>query len=247
MSSETRIDEPIHAHGRFFGVTVGIVTNLNDPEGLGRVKLKLPWLDDLVETPWARLLAPMAGASRGLALPPEVGDEVLVAFEHGAIEFPYVLGGLWGGRDKPPPAVEAGKVKRRGLTTAAGHSLEFLEDDGGGKGAVTLSTATGRSLQISDSEEGLALATTKHVITLDDQSGTLEIEALGTLVLKAGQCKLSFGDSGIELAFQGATLKLSAQGVELSSNSLLSVKAAGKLDLQTNGVLTIRGNTVMIN
>jgi len=94
---------------RFFGVTVGIVTNNKDPDGLGRVKATLPWMADQIETDWARVVTPMAGGSRGVYFLPEVDDEVLVAFEHGDPGSPYVLGGLWNGKDKPPESNSDGK------------------------------------------------------------------------------------------------------------------------------------------
>src|SRR4051812_31769405 len=81
--------------GRIYGVVVGVVTNNQDKEGLGRVKVKFPWLSDADESNWARIATPMAGASRGVFFLPEVDDEVLVVFEQGLVSRPYVLGGLW--------------------------------------------------------------------------------------------------------------------------------------------------------
>ena len=106
--------------GGCIGVTIGIVTNNHDPEGLGRVKLKLPWLSEDIETHWARVATPMAGNGRGLYVLPDVDDEVLVAFEHGMVEFPYVLGSLWNGKDTPPETNEDGKNNRRTPTLSAG-------------------------------------------------------------------------------------------------------------------------------
>ena len=80
---------------RVTGVVVGVVTNNQDPDGLGRVKVKFPWLSDADESSWARIAAPMAGKERGLYFLPEVDDEVLVIFEHGDLRFPFVPGALW--------------------------------------------------------------------------------------------------------------------------------------------------------
>ena len=110
-----------------FGVTIGIVTNNHDPEGLGRVELKLPWLSEDIETHWARVATPMAGNGRGLYVLPDVDDEVLVAFEHGMVEFPYVLGSLWNGKDTPPETNEDGKNNRRLLRSRQGHVI-ILDD-----------------------------------------------------------------------------------------------------------------------
>ena len=84
------------------GVVVGLVTDNNDPEDLCRVKVTFPWLDDSVESDWARIAATGSGNDRGMLWLPEVNDEVLVAFEHGDVHRPYVLGGLWNNKDKPP-------------------------------------------------------------------------------------------------------------------------------------------------
>ena len=76
------------------GIVIGLVTDLADPENLGRVRARYPYLGDEISD-WARLVTPMAGKDRGVFFRPEVGDEVLVAFELGDVRRPYVLGSLW--------------------------------------------------------------------------------------------------------------------------------------------------------
>jgi phage protein D len=87
-------------------IVVGQVTNNNDPDGLGRVKVKFPTLGDDLESWWARIASPSAGKDRGLLMMPIVGDEVLVAFEHGDTRRPYVIGSLWNGRAQPGNLVQ---------------------------------------------------------------------------------------------------------------------------------------------
>ncbi|NTU80835.1 MAG: phage tail protein [Chloroflexales bacterium] len=239
--------ERAEQRGRFYGVVIGIVTNLNDPDKLGRVKLKLPWLDDQAETTWARVAAPLAGSARGLATLPEVGDEVLVAFEHGDIAFPYVLGGLWNGKDAPPPVVDNGKVKVRSITTRAGHAIAFHEDEGGGKGKLTVTTADGRTLEISDKDEKITVRSKKHTITLDDRKGSVTIESGGELSLNGSGCALKFAQSGLELSHAGGALKIGASGIELVSKGNLDLKGNGIANLKTGGVLNIQGTLVKIN
>ena len=91
------------AGGVINGVAIGLVTQNQDKEGLCRVQVSYPWHDKPLETYWARLAMPMAGSGRGLVLIPEIGDEVLVAFERGDLRFPYVVGALWNGKDRPIP------------------------------------------------------------------------------------------------------------------------------------------------
>ena len=82
-------------------VVVGIVTQNSDPDDMGRVRVRYPALGDDIEGWWARIAAPAAGSERGLLMMPVAGDEVLVAFEHGDVRRPYVLGALWNGSDTP--------------------------------------------------------------------------------------------------------------------------------------------------
>ncbi|HEV8320835.1 MAG TPA: phage baseplate assembly protein V, partial [Myxococcota bacterium] len=86
----------------YTSVVIGVCTNNKDPEGLGRIKVKFPWLEASEESHWARVCQFMTGGGRGMWIIPEVDDEVLVAFEHGDVHFPYVLGSLWNGVDRPP-------------------------------------------------------------------------------------------------------------------------------------------------
>ena len=116
--------------GRLYGVVFGIVTNNKDPEGLGRVKVKLPWMADELESNWARVVTPMAGAQRGIYFLPEVDDEVLVAFEHGSAEHPYVLGALWNGKDKPPESNSDGKNNTRTIRSRSGHVIRLTDTAG---------------------------------------------------------------------------------------------------------------------
>jgi uncharacterized protein involved in type VI secretion and phage assembly len=214
------------------GVVVGIVTNINDPDGLGRVKVKFPWLDERHESDWARLAAPGAGPGRGVYFSPEVDDEVLVAFEHGDISRPFVVGGLWNGKDKTPAeAATGGKVQRRTLKTRVGHTIELHDDEGAGKGLIRITTAGGHTLTLSDNDKQITVKSSAHTITLDDQGRAVKIESGGDLELKAPGGKLSIGSSGVELA----------------SNASLKVQANAMLDVKTSAVLTIQGSLVKIN
>ena len=126
------------------GVVAALVTDVNDPDKLGRVKLKFPWLSDTYTTDWARSVQLGAGKDRGSVVLPEVNDEVLVAFEQGDIRRPYVLGGLYNGVDKPSLGSglidgSTGAVKRRGFVSKKGHKLVFLDD--ASKSGVMISTA----------------------------------------------------------------------------------------------------------
>lgn len=215
------------------GVVVGIVTNNNDPEQLGRVKVKFPWLDDGQESHWARLAAPGAGNERGLLLLPEVEDEVLVAFEQGDVGRPYIIGGLWNGKDAPPAeAVLSGKVQTRVLKTRTGHVIELQDDGSGGNGFITLKTKDGHTITASDSDRKVTIVSKGgNEIVISDTERSISINSNGSIKLEG----------------PGGKLAITESGVELSSKSMLKVQANAVLDVKTSAILNIQGSLVKIN
>lgn len=113
------------------GVYVGVVTNNHDPENWGRIKVVYPWTDNSTESHWARLATLYAGKDRGSYFVPEVGDEVLMVFEHGDPNRPYVVGSLWNGQDPlPEPGHPDGEDNHKILETRSGHKMTFDDTDG---------------------------------------------------------------------------------------------------------------------
>ena len=191
-------DERDDAAARVSGVVVGVVTNNQDPEGMGRVKLKFPWLSDEDESNWARVAAPMAGGGRGFYFLPEVEDEVLVAFEQGDVRFPYVVGSLWNGKDAPPASNDDGKNNVRVIKSRSGHVVRLTDEDGkemieiidmSGKNSVRIDTSK-KTITIT-SDKDIVLSAAQGKITLDAQeieiksSAGAKVEAGGNLDLKA--------------------------------------------------------------
>lgn len=228
------------------GVVLGVVTNINDPDGMSRVKVKFPWLDDTQESTWASVIAPGAGNNRGFIIYPEVNDQVLVAFEHGDISRPYVLGGVWSSSDAVPvTGIQDGKVKLRAIKTRAGHSLEFAEDDGGNKGSITLKTVGGQKIVISDTDKGIDVISAKHSIKFDDQGNAVKIVSGGTLEITASGNKLSFTQSGLELSGSGGKLAIAPAGIELAANANITVKGNANCDIQANAMLNVKSSAIL--
>lgn len=173
---------------RIDGVVVGIVTSNRDPDGMARVRVKFPWLSESDESWWARLAAPMAGGDRGVYFLPEVDDEVLVAFEHGDIRFPYVLGGLWNGKQAPPVKNDDGKNNLRVIHSRSGHVIRLDDSDGSEK--IEIIDKTGDNSIVIDSSSNKISIKSDGDILLESQSkvvvkgSTIEIEASGELKLK---------------------------------------------------------------
>jgi uncharacterized protein involved in type VI secretion and phage assembly len=112
---------------KMFGVEVGIVTGVKDPDKLGRIKVCFPRLPGKPESDWVRVAQPAAGAGRGFYWLPHVGDEVLVAFERGEAHRPYVIGSLWNGKDKPIKGAYQDENTTVFIQTKSGHQI-VLDD-----------------------------------------------------------------------------------------------------------------------
>jgi phage baseplate assembly protein V len=203
---------PDSADGRFTGVAMAIVTNNKDPDGLGRVKVKLPWLDEGFESDWTRVVTTMAGAGRGLYCLPEVNDEVLVAFEHGRLDSLYVLGGLWNGKDKPPENNQDGKNNVRALKSRSGHVIRLTDADGDEK------------IEIIDK-------TGKNSIVVSAKDKTITITA----------------DADVTIRSSNGKLKLSGNGVEITSQAAVKVEATQNMNLKAGAQLNVKGQMVNIN
>lgn len=190
---------------RIHGVVIGLVTNTKDPDKLARVKVKFPWLSDSDESDWARVATPMAGNGRGLQLLPEVDDEVLVAFEHGDMRFPYVLGVLWNGKDKPPEDNADGKNDVRVLKSRGG--LQIRLTDEAGKEKIEIVDKSGKNRIVIDAAAKSVTIAADGDVTVSAPQGTLKLEAR-TIELKAtGSAKLESGGA-LDVKASGAlTLK----------------------------------------
>jgi uncharacterized protein involved in type VI secretion and phage assembly len=160
---------------RTYGVVIGEVVDVKDPQGEGRVKVKFPVLPGRNEGFWAPVATLMAGKGRGSLFLPENGDEVLVAFEHGDVNHPHILGFLWNGADKPPASGIDEHVRR--LQTVSGHTLDF--DDNSGDEKVVLRTQGGHSVALTDAPAAKVRieSSANHVVELDDASGAGKLQA----------------------------------------------------------------------
>jgi uncharacterized protein involved in type VI secretion and phage assembly len=211
LSQLTAILSQPEDRGRFLGVTVGVVTNNQDPDGLGRVKVKFPWLSDEDESNWARILTPMAGNDRGLYFLPEVDDEVLVAFEHGQADFPYVLGALWNGKDKTPESNDDGQNNMRTIKSRSGHIIRLDDTDGSEKIEI-LDKSGKNSFVISTADNTITVAADAD-ITIESSSGKLTFSGNGIEIKSQAEVKIEAGsDMNLEASGQqtikGATVNI---------------------------------------
>ena len=197
-------------------VVVGLVTNNQDPDALGRVRVRYPVLGSDHEGWWARVTAPAAGANRGLLMTPQPGDEVLVAFEHDDEEHPYVIGSVWNGTAKPQELAHAD-----GSFALRSDKQVLIE-------AAEAMTLTGDK-EFTVSSAGSAKITTSER-SGEGAPGDVTLDAKGKAVVKAGTAASM--DAGTEASISGSTT--------------VKVKAGTQLQLEGGGQVVIKGATVQI-
>jgi uncharacterized protein involved in type VI secretion and phage assembly len=185
---------------KYYGVVTGKVISQLDPLSLGRVQVQLPFIDSVDLSPWARIASPMASTETGFYFIPQMGDEVLVAFEHGDPAVPYVIGSLWSASAPPPlpsPLPQMSMIK-----TLAENTIMFTEVPP----TITIKTAAGQTILLS--ETGVQI--------FSDPDHVVNITSAGIQII-AGENAISMGDSGISIA--------ASSNLTISSGSTVSISA----------------------
>ncbi|MET7343871.1 VgrG-related protein [Streptomyces sp. NPDC087866] len=231
---------------RWAGLVSGTVTDTHDPEGSGRVKVRFPWLSDEYASDWART-AQSGGTGGGEAFIPEVGDEVLVGFEQGHLDRPYVLAGLYNGKDRPggggsdanaPGAPgggdlvdpTTGAVNRRAFASRSGNQLELLDAANGPQG-VRLRTGDG-----------------KLTIDLDRRGTAVVINSDGSVTIEAKERVSVTAAKGVALDAGSGELTLTGESVTLTSRNGVALNGGnGKVALSTDGAVEVRGGQVTVD
>lgn len=234
---------------RVYGVVVGIVRDIKDQQNLGRVKVDFPWLgeaaeavsmssqDDRAHSFWARIAMLMAGNGRGTWFIPEVGDEVLVAFEHGDLDRPFVIGALWNTDDTPPESMDAaGKNNVRAIWSRSGHKIVL--DDSDDKPSIMIVDKTGKNSIFIDS------ANNAMQIKVE---GDLSIEVKGNISIKTDGKFETTAKQAISTK-TNADLKLEATGGStMTANSTAEIKGSAGLKLESSAQTEVKGTTVSVN
>jgi len=171
------------------GIVIGLVIDLKDEENIGRVKVKYPHLEDQ-PSDWARLAAPMAGNKRGTVFRPEVGDEVLVAFEHGEPRRPYIIGSLWSKADPPPDDLgDAEKNDVRLIESRSGHRI-ILDDTQGKERIVFIDKDNLRKVVIDSANSKIEVICEQGNVEVKAAAGDVKVEAINVSIKASAELKL---------------------------------------------------------
>ncbi|NUS14748.1 MAG: VgrG-related protein [Streptomyces sp.] len=228
---------------RIPGLATGVVTDVREPDGgqNGAVRLTFPWLDDTYVTDWVRTVQ-WGGKGGGGVVSPEVNDEVLVGFEQGLLDHPYVIGGLYNGTDRPSPhdvpLVDrtSGKLNRRSVVSRSGHRVELLDAPAPGPSGLRLVTGDERM-----------------EVRLDDRNNRIEVTVaaakggspLTSLVLDRNGITLDAGQGTVKVVGRQLDLDGTA-GVRVTAPSV-SVKGSADVTVDGGALAVLRAALVRIN
>lgn len=203
-----------------FGVEIGIVTNVRDPEKLGRIKVCFPRLPGKPESDWCRVAQPAAGAGRGFYWLPQVSDEVLVAFERGEAHRPYVIGSLWNGKDKPMDHAYTDDNSKVMIQTRSGHQIVL--DDKDGEEKIVIADKSGN-----------------RTVTFDVKNKKFLIEA------KEGDVEIH-AEKKIVLACEDLEIK-TKKSAKMDVGSTFDLKVSEKANIKADSQLNLKASRVNIN
>ncbi|MCD9875135.1 VgrG-related protein [Streptomyces guryensis] len=220
---------------RMPGLAIGVVTDVREPAGAerGGVRLKFPWLDDTYVTDWVRTVQ-WGGKGGGGVVSPEVNDEVLVGFEQGLLDSPYVIGGLYNGVDKPSkhdvPLIDKtnGKVNRRSLVSRSGHRVELLDARAPGPSGVRLRSA----------DERLE-------VFLDDRRDRIELKVFAGKGGRQPLTSVTLDKKGITLDAGRGDVSVSGRNVDI--NGRVGVKIGGRsVSINGSSDVTVDGGLLAV-
>lgn len=212
---------------KVFGVTTGFVINNLDPMGLGRLQVRLPFIDSLDLSPWARVAVPMAGPFHGTYFIPNINDEVLVAFEHGDINAPYIIGCLWNAVARPPLATP--NEQKRAIRTLAGNQIVIEEIPP----AITIQTPPTPpiTMPLPSSPVG-----PHQTVRLSPQG--IEVSSPLKITLQVGPTSLTITPLDITLQTAGGSMVISIEDIHMLTT---------KFDITAFAQAVIKAGIVQIN
>jgi uncharacterized protein involved in type VI secretion and phage assembly len=207
--------------GRWYGVFPATVTDIKDPDGIGRVKVTLPWSADTGNDryeAWARVATLMGGNKRGSWFVPDVDDEVLVSFEAGDVRRPFVLGGLWNGEDAPPESMDsAGNNDLKVLRSRNG--VKVTLDDADGQEKFIVETPGGQKITMKDGPGSVEI--------VDSNGNSMKLESSGITITASAKVTVSASQVAVSAAMVTVDAGMSkfsgvVQCDTLISNSVIS-------------------------
>ena len=230
------------------GIILAQITNIKDPQNLGRVKCAYDTSgDEARETGWIHCITPFGGNGYGSFFHPNTGDIVALAYENGDIHRPFVIGSLWVKDAEPPLTVEDGKNEEYSLTTPNKSCVSFTDTKN--KEKIAVSTPKKRTVTLDDENQIIKISDEKNTLSFNGKSGEVELTCDKKLTVKVGNgvTVTCDGTSGAVEIKANKELKLSAPQINLSASGTAEISGSGSVTVKSSGAMTIKGSITKIN
>jgi len=223
---------------KIYGVVTATVTNTKDPDQKGRIKVKYEWMGEAkaIESDWARVVSFMAGNARGAHFLPDVKDEVLVAFEHGNINYPYVVGALYNAKDKVIEKNADGKNNIKMIKSRAGHTISL--DDSKNAEKFILKDSAGKRLVTFDVKA-------KSLTIENTEAGDIVIKSKGDVKISSDKNLELSGKSGVKITSSSGDINLEGKNVNIKSKMAMKLEGKSAFTAKSNAAMTLTANTAM--
>ena len=239
-----------------------LVTDNNDSDGLGRVRVRFHWMKTDEKSPWLRVASPHGGDNKGIFFMPEVGEEVIVGFEGGSPAKPFVIGMLWNSNAKTTFSNSGNDVKA--IQTRSGN-LMVMDDN---EGSVHIADAKGNDIKIDGSGNINITGSESIVLTCGNakiemkKDGTVKItgkeitiDATDKATMKSGQASFAADGQqnnadmkGMNANVEGTQgAKVKGMTAEVSGDTQVDIKANAQVQIQSSGMVTVKGSMIMLN
>lgn len=236
------------------GLTLAVVTNINDEDKLNRVKCLPIENENAEETDWCYVMAPLGGKEHGQFFFPSVNDLVVLGYLGGDPHRPFVLGAFWNSEVKPPYIIQDGKVHNFSIKTPSGTELLFYDEPE--KQKVTLTLPSGTVLTIDDENQAVSLKDQKgeNALEMDLKGGNVTLKAKTKLTLSAGEASVVLESSGnltqkasSKVSIEAATIEEKGSAQVTIQGAATEVKGDSTLNLQASGTAALKAGIVNIN
>lgn len=238
------------------GIVIAEVTNINDPDGKGRVKCRPLILDNGVrETEWCFVVTPFGGNDHGIYFHPNEGDLVALAYISGNIHRPIVLGSVWQKENNAPYKPEGEKNEIFSIRTPQHSEMKYTDTEG--KEKIEITTPAGAIISEDDGNKLITLADPKsqNMITVNWESGEITLKAAKKIALEVGGNKIQITSEGEILISSAKSVSADSGTITIKSKANTEIGATGELKLDAKAALNaqsainvgIKGPLVKIN
>jgi len=232
------------------GISLAEVTDIKDKDNLNRVKCRLISVsEEAGDLGWVYVASPFAGKNRGFFFMPSVGDIVLVAFENGDPQRPFVIAGLWGGGQEGPAKIQDGKNETFLIKTPQNNSITL--SDVKGKETITIATPKGETLVLNDEAQTAKISDKngKNSVLIDSKNGAITIKCEKKLTIEVGSgVSITLDGMGGSVKIAGKqSLALEGAQVNIEAKATAKVKASGQLSIESSGLTTVKGSMLKLN